>query len=541
MVACRKICKRGILGFSVVVAAFWLIGNLLYKVELDGRRGNRDESLVRGGRADTLREAFESLPAEGVAESGVIVLDDNPDAWAARWRLLNEARNTLDVSYFILDADIYGISFLGHLLHKAQQGVRVRILLDAIGTALSRQIEGNDYLDALVASPNVTIKMYRPYWSRFRDAFLKLNPLVFVPSDHDKILLADGRRALIGGRNIAREYLSDPRDYGRSFHDCDALLTGYGTGAMLKGVFDEGFNSSQAHHVKREAIDIKNSAMDLLLAYEAMNAWAGGRPVAKKTVSAIRERNLTWIEDLSKLPGLRGVLERRTGHPVSAEVRLIDSSPRLMKSDDAVTKSIRFLAETARNEIFIQVPYLILSPSALTVLEHAASRGVRITILTNSPVSTDNPMSQALFLEQWPRVMSRVPTLRLFVAADSHNIHAKLAVIDNELVLVGTYNLDPLSMSFNGELVAAVWSDSFARRVLVKPMKLIGQGAPGVREYRIARDEQGRPERDKKGNIQVSFGPEDHSSPEQWKTVQIYRTMVRLADKAGLDLLGQDK
>ena len=46
---------------------------------------------------------------------------------------------------------------------------------------------------------------------------------------------------------------------------------------------------------------------------------------------------------------------------------------------------------------------------------------------------------------------------------------AKLAAIDNQLALIGTYNLDPLSMGFNGELVAAVWSDRFARRLLGKP------------------------------------------------------------------------
>jgi phosphatidylserine/phosphatidylglycerophosphate/cardiolipin synthase-like enzyme len=478
-----------------------------------------------------LREAFEGFPAEGAAVSRIELLDDNPGAWAARWRLLAEARDRLEISYFILDADIFGISFLGHILQKAHEGVQVRILLDAIGTALSREIEGNDYLDALAGTKNLTVKMYRPYLSRFRDAFLKLNPFAILVSDHDKIMIADGRRALVGGRNIAREYLADPRDYPRAFRDADALLAGEKIGSALQAVFETGFESAKAHGVRRESLDVKDSAKDLMLAYEAMDAWLRGRPVPEKTSRTIRERGLSWLDDLEKLPRLKGALKKKPVRPVIAEVRLLDSRPRLLKSDDAISKSLARLTRVARDEIFVQVPYVILSSYSVSVLEQAAARGVRITVLTNSPVSTDNPLSQAFFLEQWPELLARVPTMRIFVAGDAQNIHAKLAAIDGQLALIGTYNLDPLSMSFNGELVAAIWSGDFVAQLLAKPRRLIAGGAPRFFEYRIARDSRGRPKRDRDGNIIIAFGPEDHSSPEEWKRVQWYRKLMRLAAK----------
>lgn len=528
---CGGYCRKFFPALLVLVITAWIAGNLFRDGEPDGRGRRRDEALVAAGPADTLRAVFESLPAEGVANSRIELLDDNVEAWAARWRLLAAAHEKLEVSYFILDADIYGISFLGHLLHKAREGVQVRILLDAIGTALSREIKGNDYLDALAGSENIAIKMYRPYFSRLRDVFLMLNPFAFLASEHDKILVADDRRALMGGRNIAREYLAHPSDYNRSFRDCDVLLTGRQTDRLFQTVFDEGFESSQAQPVRREAVNIKDSEEDLLLAYEAMDAWIRGRQAPEQTVRQIRERGLSWLDDLGKLPRLKGVLAKKPGRVFSAEVRLIDSRPRLMRSDDAISKSLVRLAGVARREIFIQIPYLILSRNALSVLEDAAAHGVAITILTNSPVSTDNPLSQAFFLEQWPKILARLPTLRLFVAADAHNIHAKLAAIDNQVALVGTYNLDPLSMGFNGELVAAVWSRSFAGRLLEKPRKLVAGGAPRVHEYRIARDKLGRPERDENGAVVLAFGPEDHSSPDQWKTVQVYRKLLRIAAK----------
>ena len=64
------------------------------------------------------------------------------------------------------------------------------------------------------------------------------------------------------------------------------------------------------------------------------------------------------------------------------------------------------------------------------MLAEAAGRGVRITILTNSPLSSDNAMSQAVFLEQWPELLARLPGARLFVTGDRHNLHGKLAVFD---------------------------------------------------------------------------------------------------------------
>ena len=80
-----------------------------------------------------------------------------------------------------------------------------------------------------------------------------------------------------------------------------------------------------------------------------------------------------------------------------------------MEADDPITRSLIRLVRSARKEIFIQSPYLVLPREAVDVLAEAAGRGVRITILTNSPLSSDNAMSQGVFLEQWPELLARVP------------------------------------------------------------------------------------------------------------------------------------
>lgn len=507
----------------------WVLGHLLFRIQLPAHIEDRNVPPIPAPAGATPRDVFETFPLKGGQDSRIELLEDNSEAWAARWRLLAEARESLDVSYYILHQDIFGLSFLGHLLHKAGEGVRVRILLDAMGTRMSLDVSGNDYLDTLVALKNVSVKMYRPLFFRFTDAFLTLKPIAIAASYHDKILIVNRRLALTGGRNIGAEYFADLKDNATAFRDLDVLLAGTEIGASLTAVFETDFESAEARSVAPDEVDVVDWGDELLLAYRAMDAWLRGLPVPEETVSAIREKKFTWLEDLAKLPRLRGALKRMSAESIDAEVRILDSRPRLLKSGDPISVNLLRLLQSADRDIVLQTPYLVLPREIIPVFERAAARGVRITVLTNSPISSDNPTSQAFFLEQWPELLARVPTLRLFVFGDRHNLHSKAGTIDGRLVLIGTYNVDPFSMAVNGEVIAAVWSESLARQLIANTERLIARGPPVVYEYRIARDGHGRPQRDGDGKVVVAFGPENHSNPEQWKTVHRYWTLLRIA------------
>ena len=526
--AMRRI-RYAVPAFLALLAAAWVLGNLLFRVQLPSHIEDRKETPLPAPEGTTLRDVFETFPLKGGPDSRIELLEGNPEAWAARWRLVAEARESLDVSYFILHQDVFGLSFLGHLLHKAREGVRIRILLDALGTRMSLDVSGNDYLDTLVGNRNIAVKMYRPLFFRFTDAFLTLKPIALTASDHDKILIVNRRLALTGGRNIGAEYFADPEDDALAFRDLDVLLAGREIGASLTAVFESEFESGEARPVAPDEVDVVDGGEDLLLAFRAMDAWLRGLPVPEETRSAIRGKGFSWLDDLAKLPRLRGALRGKPAESIVAEVRLLDSRPRLLESGDPISVSLLRLVHSANRDIVLQTPYLVLPREIVPVFENAAARGVRITVLTNSPNSTDNPPSQAFFLEQWPELLARVPTLRLFVFGDRHNLHSKVGTIDGRLVLTGTYNIDPFSMAVNGEVVAAVWSEPLARQVRANTQRFIDGGPPVVYEYRIARDAQGRPERDADGKAVVPFGPGDHSDPEQWKAVTRYWKLLRIA------------
>ncbi len=471
----------------------------------------------------TLRSTFETFPPTADAPARVRLLTSNTDAWVERWRLLAETQRSLDVTYFILHEDVFGVAFLGHLVKKAKEGVNVRLLLDAFGTTMSRSLRGNDYLDELVNTGHANVKIFRPRWTRYVEALFTLDPTVALASEHDKIIVSDGRRSLIGGRNIGVEYFAQPGAEPDVFHDTDVRLDSAQVAIALRRAFESQYASTHAKNAAGEMLNLVSRESELLDAYTAMDAWLRASPGDAGTPQG------AWKADLEKLSGLRGALHRATPPAFTVETRVLDSKARVggAATDDPITRGLVRLVEGARKTIVIQSPYLVLSEEGVEVLARAGRRGVAISVLTNSPVSSDNALSQAFFLEQWPEILARVPKMRIFVGGRERTLHDKAAVFDDVVSLVGTYNLDPTSMVLNSEVVAAVWSSEFARAVGAEPRRLIAAGSPSVYEYTIARDSAGNAVRDGDGHVRVTFGPRDHCTPERWATLGAYWTTLK--------------
>lgn len=521
----------------VVVISLLAVGAFgrLWLVRSDARLSDPAPALTRLAPYQpgmTLRQAFETLPAS--AEHTALTLHlDNTEAWVARWRMIESARESLDISYFILREDLFGAAFLGHLLKKSREGVKLRLLFDAQGTVMSfTSPRGNDWLDTLANTGNVNLKIFRPLLNRYAEGFLTLNPVAFVASEHDKILVADRRIGMIGGRNISMEYFADPADFAKAFEDVDVTLHGREAARHLIGAFELQFRRDDAQRVEREQIDLASYTEELMIAYEAMDAWLRNVPFEASLLERIRKAGVRWHTDLAGYPRLRGALTRAPAKTdAQAEVRLLDSRTRLEMRDEIIGDAIARLSRSSRQHVLVQSPYLVLSKAAVDVLAEVGARGTHITILTNSPVSSDNAISQAFFLEQWPELLARVPNLRIFVTGRTRTVHTKLAVFDDQVAMVGTYNLDPVSMQINSEIMAAAWSRAFARQIGEHPRALLERGAPLVYEYRIKRDSDGRALRDADGKPVVAFGPQNHADPEEWRKIQVYWKTLRTAEK----------
>ena len=80
--------------------------------------------------ATTLGRLFEPAAAEHPGESGVMYMRYGPKALEARLALADLAERSLDLQYYIWDADISGHLLADRIIRAADRGVRVRVLLD---------------------------------------------------------------------------------------------------------------------------------------------------------------------------------------------------------------------------------------------------------------------------------------------------------------------------------------------------------------------------------------------------------------------------
>lgn len=475
-----------------------------------------------------LRQTFDSLSATA-HPARIELLSENVDAWLARWRILAAARSTIDVDYFILSQDVFGLAFLGHLVEKARQGVRVRLQIDAQGAVMSESPYGFDCFPFIAATANMSVRVHRSLMRRLVEAIVELEPTLATASDHDKIIVADGRVSIVGGRNIAAKYFAHPDDLEDAFHDFDISLESAGVGQTITEVFESTYDSDRVIPVTfPDGTDAETCASVLRIAYESMDAWLSGRPLGPEAARSIAGTGTSWADELGRWPRLNGVLNgARLGQPIEAETRVLDSLPRPGSAADAVTRSLVRLFEASSDNVLMESPYVVLTERAAAMLDDTGERGVEMTLLTNSPLSTDNSLSQLYFREQWPRLLAAVPQLRLYACGTKHNIHSKFVVFDDQVTLVGSYNLDPFSMLVSGEIAVAAWSRELAEEVAARPQAMIVSGPPLVYEYKIERDDDGEPVLDALGSPVIEFGPADHTDSGEGPLYGLRWTLLR--------------
>ena len=150
------------------------------------------------------------------------------DSLAAKIWLIENAKHTVDVTYYIFKSDLVGYSILGALCNAVKRGVDVRIMVDSLGSFSP----GHSELRAVEtcaadagfirnADGQLTTKKARVQVVIF-NAITKFQ---FNRRSHDKLLVVDGsfkNKAAImtGGRNISLDYYGIDKD---GVEDLDAF------------------------------------------------------------------------------------------------------------------------------------------------------------------------------------------------------------------------------------------------------------------------------------------------------------------------------
>ncbi len=324
-----------------------------------------------------------SPPASG---NTVRLITTGEQAFAELEAAILNARHSIHITTFILSRDETGRRLVQLLAQRAREGVKVRLLLDAVGCLFSSRGFVNPIREA--GGEVVRFMPVIPLSSR-GSANLR---------NHRKIAIFDQHTAIIGGHNIAREYMG-PQPWKKRWNDFGAVISGPGA-ALLNEVFlaDWSFASGQS-------LDTLHTEID---------------------PAAVRGKG-------------------------DAELQIIASGPDV--NGDPLYEGIVSMIQEAEQSIWIVTPYFIPDEVLLRSLIVKARAGKDVTLII--PARSNHPVTDYArrhYVRQLIQAGARVLHYK-------HGMmHSKAIIVDDRMALLGSANFDLRSLFVNFEIGVMLYS-----------------------------------------------------------------------------------
>jgi len=405
--------------------------------------------------------------------TGVYVLEHGTEAMLTRAWLSEHAEQSIDVQYFIFSADNIGLIAIDYLVKAAERGVKVRILVDDIMV----DAKGSELLK-LAAHENLSIKIYNPMANIGKNIFDKVINLTtdfhgLNQRMHNKTFTVDDKVSITGGRNVADEYFGYDHEY--NFRDRDVLLLG-GKTSDIQTSFDQFWHDALSIPVEQ----LLNGKNTVDTNYDALHQYACN---PANFVPQVREqiKNLpTVFEEIAQA----GELHWIDNIEYISDIPGKNNGKDFLGGSGLTTERLISLVKNAKKSVIIQTPYLVTTDLSKRLFKAKVDEGVEIKILTNSLASNDNleafsgyQRDRKALLETGVKIYEFKPDaqVRQKVMSDVmqgqllempiFGLHAKSMVIDDDITVIGTFNLDPRSANLNTESITVIPSKQIATSV----------------------------------------------------------------------------
>jgi len=343
---------------------------------------------------------------EPVGGNAVRFLLTGEEDFAEMQRQIQAARHSIHISTFILSRDTTGRRIVELLAQRAREGVKVRLLLDALGCLVSSRSFVNPIRRA--GGEVGRFMPVLPFTSR-SSANLR---------SHRKIAIFDGATAIVGGRNLAIEYMGAAPFPGR-FRDFGAVIEG--PGAVVLG---EVFVADWCF-VTRQAPDAIRA-----------DTQAGGAP----------ERG-------------------------SCELQVVASGPDV--PGDPLYEGIVAMIQQAERHIWIVTPYYIPDEVLQRSLIVKVRAGCKVTLVV--PLKSNHPVTDFARRDFTRELVRAGGQVLMF---EPGMIHAKAIVVDDRVALIGSPNFDLRSLFVNFEVGVLIYTAPEIARIRAWVDDVVAQCGP---------------------------------------------------------------
>jgi cardiolipin synthase len=353
------------------------------------------EAPVQSRQLLQLARTLTGVPAE--TATALTLYADGDRTIDAIVEAIAAARDHVHLEYYIFAPDGAGTRVRDALVERASAGVEVRLLVDASG---SSRLTGR-FLAPLLAAGGQVARFNPAFGGKVSARFLNFRT-------HRKMVVCDGLTGFTGGVNISDSHSRAARG-DAAWRDTHLRIAG-------------------------------NAVHGLQLAF--LEDWYFSR--AGEPPSVTEELRARYFPEAERGQHLVQVVASGPDEP----------GPRLSRLDETghAVEALYFAAITgARRRLWLTTPYLLPSEPMVAALESAALRGVDVRLLV--PALTDSRLVDAAARTFQGGLLAAGASIHLF---GPPMIHAKTCVVDDDLAIVGTANLDNRSLRLNFEVVAAI-------------------------------------------------------------------------------------
>ncbi len=319
------------------------------------------------------------------------------------YTLITNAKESIHLQMYTFSYDETGRAVISWLKDASAKGIRSYLLFDGYATQVSQEL----LLD--ISGTMITIARFQP--------LLKTSIFYIGRRLHHKIIVADGKRAMVGSNNINNHYRGSPAN----------------APWLDMALYVEG---SIAAELKTICIRLWNNAVPS------------------------RER----IED--KIP----VDQSREGS-VSVRIRINDWA----RLSPDIRNSYFNILSKAQKHVFLVSSYFLPGRQIRRQIKLAAGRGVSVTVITAGLSDVGIVKHAERYLYSWLLRNG----IALYEYQNSI-LHAKLGIRDSKWLTIGSFNINDMSNHASIELNLDVRNKPFVVEVVSELNQLIQNGCRSI-------------------------------------------------------------
>lgn len=372
----------------------------------------------------------------------ILSIDDNREALLWRLRLIEAAREKIVLVTFDFGDDSSGQDVMAALLHAANRGVAVRILVDGMNGQL--KLWGSDHFQELAEHENVEAKLYNPV--------SLLKPWKANYRMHDKYLIADDFAYILGGRNTNDLFLGE---YVEKYNEDRDIL-------VYESVSGQGNSYGQLQKYFEE-IWMQDCCKD----YRRIPLINRGK---REKEEADLEQHYVSLRECYPEVWEKTDWEKET-EPVRS-MELYTGSVKPENKAPVLWKKMLGDMEEGK-DILIQTPYMICSKEMYRDLAGLVENNSKVQILLNAVESGTNPFGCTDYLNQKKKIQKTGVDTYEYLGEQA--MHTKTILIDEDISIVGSCNADMRSIYLDTEMMLVIDSPGLNAELRRQADKLMKQ------------------------------------------------------------------